>query len=100
MKALAYTGVGGERTPDQPTKHICASVSSAVFQHMTLRFQLILLSRLARCFLPSEVADILPSSLFDKQKGLKDLFHPFNMYTSEVIMNLEVQHLHKQKQKL
>lgn len=97
LKAPAYAGVRGQTTSDQPTKHSSASVPSVVFRHKTLCFLFIPPSRRAGCFfLPSEVADILPSSLFDKQKGFKDLFHPFNIYTPEVIMNLRVQHVHRQ----
>lgn len=84
LKAPAYAGVRGQTTSDQPTKHSSASVPSVVFRHKTLCFLFIPPSRRAGCFfLPSEVADILPSSLFDKQKGFKDLFHPFNIYTPE-----------------
>lgn len=31
-------------------------------------------------FLPSDVADIFPDSLFDKQNGFKYLFHPFYVH--------------------
>lgn len=80
MKALAYAGVRGKVIPNWPTKHISTSVASVVFQHKTLCFSIIALSRLTRQFFPSEVVDILPSCLFNKQKRFKDVFQLFSIH--------------------
>lgn len=89
-----------ETTPDGPTKYNSASVPSVVFRRTILCFLLILPSRLATQCFPCEVADILPSSLFDKQKRFKYLFHLLNMHTSEVIMTLEEQDMRSSNDKI
>lgn len=52
VKAPADAGVRGKVIPNWPTKHIFASVASVVFQHTTLCFLIIALSRMTRRFFP------------------------------------------------
>lgn len=78
--AVWHAEVRRETTPDQRTKHNSASFPSVICRHATLCFLVNPLWDRRNSALASDVADIWPNSLFDKYKGFKDLFHPFNVH--------------------